>query len=1376
MTISKPTENHVNKVRPRYMRLWLILLVGFVFAVSYFYYQQRLAQESFANSNYFRILSETSTKINENLEQLTTLHRNCESEVSIRAIFVSYKESIKNNTELSNKECEEKFGDSSKLSILFKGDKALVRLNGKTILGTVELTDIFPKRTSEFSGYLLVNESNEVIASTESRSGLAITNVDSISKMIHEQQSQNWNNLSSSGSSTVSQDPVSLPGYSHFIDIDLISLDYRVFIYPFLLFKEREVKQDTNLHIIGFLPKSALQAHQNTRWNLSLLSLALVLLLFAWMMARLFMLSNNQPVGQFFYKSIMFSSYLLFVMIFSLLIAFSETTINQQDKRAKAAQLMSSIRTNFAEEMSSIFKELVNYQSYYQDIVKEYDHLKKHPPIESDLTPKHECLVAGKNSIDKIKDLSKYDLSSQKSLIERFHSEADKNNNSKLKGEYYCANLINFYSGGIIPMEERYSERFAPREELLVNHKLLNVTALNAKDGISNLPAFYTIELNRPRVNYNLVHRRYFRDVRDQRGWGEIELGDKENKFKSPNNWYIQRLRNINNGTKGTTLALPVSQEELPKNTQSKHILVADIELASLNMTELVTNETLMDLSFIVIDRDTGDVLFHIDDDRVLIENFYQSGQGTAKIAHRIRSGLGGNLENEKWTDGFYHGVAGQFSYRKMPVKQWALVVFMPDESLTTFMTNTFLLNTITITFFIMLIAFIIVLLRLIPDTGKIKTKLSIPLVIDRRKVMVFTSIFVTSIYLGFWLGLDTQNPDSSVDYYQLIIVSVIGLSCMLWGYFEFRRYYNNSLQAQRNSINIHRGAGLLSVAYIAFGVAMVGYLSTVALTPSKGLSWYYDKNVYPARLVQERNEIHKIALTRFPNSISQFGVDPLSLMPISSQWRDVLAKSQQKKPFLQPGDVASYSKLIYTSDMQSWLSRFLVNRKRWPFTQESSVVSTSTDSATLDPDTNYKSILYVALMLISYLGLCYVWLLFNRKILSLRLYGPSNFLRHLNQTVNRCENEQVFKPRTGLLIDLIDKPTGGVNIDLLIERWHLNRNTVSDSVAKLFEMTPLIANICERKEALPNLKIAVKEYDEKVAVEIWGFKTILESSVQRSILLSLINQFKSLQFAGELCSLTMYSGFQNIKRQFLKQSHLNFNEPSEQHSLNTEYLQWAECFKDFSVRLPEVQNKNLDLDFIQQEIKVCPWLKFIGDELAINDRAMSSSFNFMRWLTLKESNKTQAEWTSLSHILSKVEALYRFKWESCSEKEKLTLYYLVTNKRVNPANLHMLEQLTRKGLIMVKRGRVHIINKSFAHFINQAENKETIQKMVEQGNLGMWQNYRLPVTLLVLLIIGGIALMSGNSLYMIVASIMGVLGTISSLTNSANLIRNNLK
>ena len=84
-------------------------------------------------------------------------------------------------------------------------------------------------------------------------------------------------------------------------------------------------------------------------------------------------------------------------------------------------------------------------------------------------------------------------------------------------------------------------------------------------------------------------------------------------------------------------------------------------------------------------------------------------------------------------------------------------------------------------------------------------------------------------------------------------------------------------------------------------------------------------------------------------------------------------------------------------------------------------------------------------------------------------------------------------------------------------------------------------------------------------------------------------------------------------------------------------------------------------------------------------------------------------------------------------------------------------------------------VNNSFAYFVRHAEDPQTLKDLVESADAGPWRDYRLPVTLLILIGLVAIALTSGNSLYVIVASLLGLLGTLGTLTNSARLIQENL-
>jgi hypothetical protein len=84
-------QNHSTPSRPRFLRIWFVALIGIFLVVAYGYYQYRLQQENFANTNYFRVLSEAASQLDENLEQFISLYEWNESESNIRAILPSYK-------------------------------------------------------------------------------------------------------------------------------------------------------------------------------------------------------------------------------------------------------------------------------------------------------------------------------------------------------------------------------------------------------------------------------------------------------------------------------------------------------------------------------------------------------------------------------------------------------------------------------------------------------------------------------------------------------------------------------------------------------------------------------------------------------------------------------------------------------------------------------------------------------------------------------------------------------------------------------------------------------------------------------------------------------------------------------------------------------------------------------------------------------------------------------------------------------------------------------------------------------------------------------------------------------------------------------------
>jgi hypothetical protein len=311
------------------------------------------------------------------------------------------------------------------------------------------------------------------------------------------------------------------------------------------------------------------------------------------------------------------------------------------------------------------------------------------------------------------------------------------------------------------------------------------------------------------------------------------------------------------------------------------------------------------------------------------------------------------------------------------------------------------------------------------------------------------------------------------------------------------------------------------------------------------------------------------------------------------------------------------------------------------------------------------------------------------------------------------------------------------------------------------------------RNTFLPNLKISLvlDETSRLLDVKIWDIETCLKIVEFRQELLDMIMEIKSLTMSGNLNSFTIYSGFMSLRRVKMKDPLASTAASVLEHA---EYISWSECLVDFSVKITKKLIQNIDKEFLFKEIKNVPELHYLADTMSnCVDQVLDHTTEYSEGLWRSNEHTVQnTEWATIHYILLHADALYRFKWESCSCAEKLALYNLAKKHRLNPSNTEMIEHLAINGMIKVYNDHLIIVNKSFAHFVLHAETKETLNQLVQQGEAGLWKSYRLPLGMLIVLIIGGIALTSGQSIFIIAASLAGVLGTIGSLTSSAGMLK----
>ena len=293
---------------------------------------------------------------------------------------------------------------------------------------------------------------------------------------------------------------------------------------------------------------------------------------------------------------------------------------------------------------------------------------------------------------------------------------------------------------------------------------------------------------------------------------------------------------------------------------------------------------------------------------------------------------------------------------------------------------------------------------------------------------------------------------------------------------------------------------------------------------------------------------------------------------------------------------------------------------------------------------------------------------------------------------------------------------------------------------------------------------------DQPMQVTLSQIDTGLNGPRRRQLLLALVTELKALTLLGELSQFTLVMGFNSLQRLTIKDELVAAGDSALEQS---EYLAWSECLLNFNVHMPATLAEPLDAQMLQQEIAAYPLLGPLpatAEQLNNTDTALRSG------LWRGSDGLTTRQWATLNFILNHADALYRYKWENCSNEEKLALFNLANGHQLNPLNCLMIEHLAINGLLRVSRGKLTLVNRSFRQFVLNAEPSETLRQLVKVGEAGVWKNYRLSFAALVVVIVGGIALTSGQSLHIVAASIAGVLGSMLSVFSSGSSLRSYFK
>ncbi len=1349
-------------------------------------------QDRSINHDYYRVLYEASNSFNENLIKLDRMHRFRESVSSIRSLLPSYS---RNN--FANKDKK-------------PGVKFDYKLNGQTLNvvsnnfdATLAFEDILPSPRKGFSQYLFADQEGNVLATIGGERTISIVDMSSINQQIQRKNKQfqlNFTDPKLSQSSNINK----LPSYSNHVDMKISYGEFRVYVFPFSLStpisKTEATEKLDRLYLVGLLPQHKLAARDSGQWNISLLVVTIISLLFMWSILRLYLLPKNQSITKSHRVVTNISSYLFYIVIVALSLAYFQKSLLQNNKDEVVLQYADSLNTRITEDLFDVFAELNGYRHFYQTlldalqtlesgldggqpsaaqidymndkVVSALSHISVDGCASAESKLSHFNEQVGSAATSTKQYPSKDFCKSRTNDDQAFSFELDQEAISTLLNAYRTneadVDTLDFYSllqtVNLVPNNSIETFIASPPESPLRN-KILTVFALNG-EGNSVLPSIYYQESNSLPATFNLSHREYYKQVRDHKGWNLALTGNKEPTFK---NVYIQRLLNINNGTRGTTISMPLIEPGYEQNHQtgSDYIIGADVMLPSLSLGKLPP----LDFTYMIIERSSGDVLFHNDTGRSLVENLYFSGATGNQISQWVKAGLEQNGDkNNRLFDGLYHGQKGRFALGSTPVNDWAIVIFYPDDTLQSLMTNQFLFISVSFTLSLALMMFAIYTIRHFIWTSALKQKLGLPAKLNVRFVLLVSSLMLSASYSLYLLGvnIDLLYQDTRYSAW-LPLAGLIFATVIMYrgcaGLFSFPPDKTQELTIKKSK----RGAIWIISAVLIVTLVHFVYIQKTAVAHLKSLDFHYQQ-IACNWLNYERKELVSTGLSRYPNSITSKRIDPLLLLPVEEDWYKTLRQPDKlcENHFAtnsHPEDFPTMGTVTGTEQIWQWINTYLLGKTQDDL-HEFSV------SVAENPIFPIAATFAQAIMLIL---IIIFWFKFNTRLLWNKLYCPERFMQHITRMTEsvRALEYEVRNKRLKIECDTIK--LNGVGLALLLRSMspdNVEKAKKSDRVLlqgfdELYDMSPCLQGFSRENSFLPNLKLNldIDQDSGRLNVQIWDIDTCLEKGAFRQLLLDLIMELKSLTLSGQLHSFTIFAGFHSLQRVKMKDPLL-----LDQSSLldHAEYLSWAECLMDFVVSVPENFKYGIDWELLESEVEAFPELQFLEEPY---DKAAPIE-GWSQILKRNEDLFQESNWTTINYVLLNADALYRFKWESCSSAEKLALLNLAKQQRINPANTQMIEHLALNGLVTVRKGNLEIVNRSFAHFVLNAETSAALNQLVSHGEAGIWKNYKLPLGVMILLVIGGIALTSGESIYIIAASMAGVLGTIASVTNSANMLR----
>lgn len=155
--------------------------------------------------------------------------------------------------------------------------------------------------------------------------------------------------------------------------------------------------------------------------------------------------------------------------------------------------------------------------------------------------------------------------------------------------------------------------------------------------------------------------------------------------------------------------------------------------------------------------------------------------------------------------------------------------------------------------------------------------------------------------------------------------------------------------------------------------------------------------------------------------------------------------------------------------------------------------------------------------------------------------------------------------------------------------------------------------------------------------------------------------------------------------------------------------------------------------------------------------------------------SKVQSHWQPdevVEFFSAEAGALYLQRWALCTKHEKLLLYQVARGDQPNPANRIPLEHLLRRGYLH-RDANYFVLNESFRHFVLSAEPPEKMKAWLANAQDNTWRYFRVPLFAIIITGFAVMAYVATDSIQTFLAVLSAVLGILPMALSNFSALKN---